>query len=70
MNKSLKERDYLVAATEKGKAEGKAEGKVEGEQIGFNKAAREVAKKLLQKGIDLNEVAELTGLSVAELAKL
>ena len=66
MNKSLKERDYLVAATEKGKAE----GKVEGEQIGFNKAAREVAKKLLQKGIDLNEVAELTGLSVAELSKL
>jgi predicted transposase/invertase (TIGR01784 family) len=53
MNKSLKERDYLVAATEKGKVEGEQigleKGKAEGEQIGFNKAAREVAKKLLQK---------------------
>ena len=38
--------------------EGKAEGKAE------------VAKKLLKKGIDLDEVSELTGLSEADLADL
>ena len=47
---------------EKGKAEGKAAGKGE--------KAIEVAKKLLKKGINLNEVAELTGLDAADLAKL
>jgi predicted transposase/invertase (TIGR01784 family) len=58
--------DAFLEGEARGKAEGKAEGIAEGEL----KKARELAKKLLKKKIPLDEVAELTGLSVEELAKL
>ena len=78
MNKSLKERDYLVSATEKGKAEGRAEGraegKAEGEKIGLEKgkaeAKEEVAKNMLGSGMTVDQVAEFTGLSIERLKKL
>ncbi len=42
----------------------------EGKVLGKAEALQELAKKLLKKGIDPNEVTELTGLNAAELAKL
>ena len=45
-----------------GKAEGKAEGKIE-QQIAM-------AKKCLQKGMIVEEIADLTGLSIEEIQKL
>ena len=65
-NESLKERDYIVSAEEKGRDEGieigKAEGKIEGKI--------EVAKNLLLQNIDINVVASATGLSIEQIKKL
>ena len=65
-NESLKERDYIVSAEEKGIEIGKAEGKAKG------KAERniEIAKNLLSQNIDINTISTATGLSVKEIIKL
>jgi predicted transposase/invertase (TIGR01784 family) len=58
----------MIEASTVKKAEEKAEakGKVEGE---YNKAI-EIAKKLLLKDNSINEIADLTGLSIADIEKL
>jgi predicted transposase/invertase (TIGR01784 family) len=61
-NESLKERDYIVSAEEKGIEIGKAEGKAE-EKI-------EIAKNLLKAGLEVNVIAVSTGLSIEEIGKL
>jgi len=47
--------------------DGKAEGREEGEQIGITKGERlgleKTAKKMIAKGMSIQEVSELTGLS-------
>lgn len=57
-----------------GREEGKAEGREEGEQIGLEKGklaqAYETAKAMKLKRIDLNVIAECTGLSMEEINKL
>lgn len=53
-------------AIEEGLAEGRERGLAEGREI----ERRDLAKKLLQKGMPSEEVCDLTGLSVEELAKL
>jgi len=65
-NESLKERDYIVSAEEKGIEIGKAEGKAKG------KAERniEIAKNLLSQNIDINTISTSTGLSIADIQKL
>ena len=50
-----------------GKAEGLIEGKVEGRAEGEMQAKRNIASKLLQEGISADKVADITGLSEAEL---
>ena len=49
-----------------GRAEGIAEGRVEGRAEGF----MEVAKKMLDKGMSAEVVADMTGLSLDEVFKL
>ena len=61
-NESLKERDYIVSAEEKGIEIGKAEGKAERDI--------EIAKKMLTKGKAIEEIMEFTDLSLAEIQKL
>jgi hypothetical protein len=56
--------------TEKWIAEGKAEGKAEGEAIGEEKKALEIAKNLITKGWNVNEVAEITKLSINKVKTL
>ena len=62
MNKYLKERDYLVSATEKGRAEGKAEGKEE--------KAIEVAREMLLDSMTIEKVAKFTKLPIERVAAL
>ena len=61
-NESLKERDYIVSAEEKGIEIGKAEGKAE-EKI-------EIAKNLLSQNIDINTISTVTGLPVEKINAL
>ena len=54
------------AREKKGFADGKAEGLTEGEK----KKQIEIAKKMKQKNIPIDEIAELTGLSKEEIENL
>lgn len=66
------------AAKEKGMAEGRAEGRAEGMAEGMakgmaegkTKAIIETAKRLLSMGLDMEQVAQGTGLSIEEVRKL
>ena len=55
---SMKGRDYLISAEEKGKAEGKAEEKIE------------IARKMLSKGKNIEEIIDITDLSVEEIKEI
>ena len=57
---------YIEDEREESYAEGKAEGKAEGEE----KRSRDIAVRLLQRGLPLETIAEDTGLSVEQLWKL
>ena len=58
----------------KGLVEGEAIGMKKGEAIGMEKGAKakavEMAKKMLSKGFDKQTVAEMSGLTVAEVERL
>ena len=73
-NESLKERDYIVSAEEKGIEIGKAEGKAEGIEIGKTegeaKKAIEIARAMLLDGDSTDKVAKITGLTILEIEKL
>ena len=65
----------IVEGVERGKAEGIAEGKREGKREGRREGRREnmfaTAKRLLANGkLMLKEIAECTGLSLAQVKKL
>jgi predicted transposase/invertase (TIGR01784 family) len=49
---------------------GKEEGLVEGETKGKAKNKADIAKKMLNKGIELSLIAELTGLTEAEICEI
>ena len=53
-----------------GKAEGLAEGRAEGLAEGEARANREIARKMLAKEMPVQDIAELTGISVSELKNL
>ncbi len=66
-------RDYLTninSARRQGKQEGVAEGEAKGRAEGKTEATRSFALKLLQKGFELPEVAELTGLSLEQITQI
>lgn len=46
------------------------EGKAEGEQIGIEKEKIEIAKTMLQKSMDAQTIAEITGLLIEEIESL
>ena len=49
---------------------GKQEGLREGEEEGLKKSKREIAKKMLADGMDINKIVRLTELSKEEVAAL
>ena len=72
-NRKLAIWDYNVniqMATDKGKEEGLAEGEKIGEKTGRNLEKEEMAKKLKQKGMKIEEIIEITGLSKEKINSL
>ena len=53
-----------------GRYEGRQEGRYEGRQEGVYNTTRAFAIKLLKRDMDLNEVADLTGMSIEQLETL
>jgi len=53
-----------------GKVEGKAEGKAEGKVEGKEERNLEIALQMKAKGMDINLIAEITGLSIEEVKDL
>jgi predicted transposase/invertase (TIGR01784 family) len=72
------EKTFYEAAKREGMEEGIEEGRKEGRKEGIEKGIEkgrkeekiEIAKKCLQKGMDISEIIELTGLSKEEIEKL
>ena len=62
--------DVISTAKIEGLEEGRAEGRVEGEAIGANKKNIENARKMKSKGYPIEDIAEITGLSIEEIEKL
>ena len=72
-NESLKERDYIVSAEEKGIEIGKAEGKAEGIEIGEARLREEknmIARAMLLDGDSVEKIARITGLSIKKINEL
>ena len=55
---------------EKGKEEGRKEGIEEGIEKGIEKSRKELAMKLLARKTPLDDIADLTDLSIEEIKKL
>lgn len=60
-------KNSLDTSFEEGKAEGKEEGKAEGKAEGEHSKAIKVAQKCLLKGMSIEDTAEMTELSIAEV---
>ncbi|WP_375319441.1 Rpn family recombination-promoting nuclease/putative transposase [Candidatus Tisiphia endosymbiont of Oplodontha viridula] len=70
VNESLKQRDYLLSAEEKGREEGIEKGREEGFEKGEEKKAIAMAKKMLAKRKPIDEIIEFTELTLEEINKL
>jgi predicted transposase/invertase (TIGR01784 family) len=55
---------------QKGRAEGWAEGRAEGEKKGREEGIRTTALKMKQKGLPADLIAEMTGMSIADIETL
>ena len=55
---------------EEGLQEGKEEGIKEGREEGAKKKSFDIAKRMLEKGIDVETISELTGLTEKEISEL
>lgn len=64
------QRSVIETGWLEGRAEGRVEGKAEGVVEGKNEGLREVARKAKGRGMALEDIVELTGLSREEVVKL
>ena len=55
---------------EEGHKVGKEEGLKEGREEGAKQNSCDIAKRMLEKGIDVETISELTGLTEKEISKL
>ena len=55
---------------EEGLKEGKEEGRKEGREEGAKQKSFDIAKRMLEKGIDIETISELTGLTEKEISEL
>ena len=55
---------------EEGHKEGKEEGLTEGRAEGAKQNSCDIAQRMLQKGIDIETISELTGLTGKEISEL
>ena len=56
-----------IEGLKEGKIEGLKEGKIEGLKEGEKNKSIEIAKNMLKKGLDVNTIAELTGLNIEQI---
>ena len=62
--------NQLYYAKEEGLAEGREEGREEGLAEGKTEERLEIAKKMLEMGLSVEQITEATGLSEEEVLKL
>ena len=60
----------LNNARKEGEAIGEKRGEKRGEKLGEKRSKEEIAKKMKQKGIDIGEISDITGLSLDEIEKI
>ncbi len=78
LKEAVQAQDTLTAAKLEGEQIGREKGKIEGEKIGREKGKLEgkleesitIARNMLQKGLDINLIVEITGLSRVEVETL
>ena len=62
--------DVIDSAKLEGRLEGRLEGKIEGKLEGIEQERLSNARKMKNKGLDSTMIADITGLSLDEIAKL
>ena len=55
---------------EEGLKEGHKKGRAEGREEGAKQKSFDIAKRMLEKGIDIETISELTGLTAEEVSRL
>lgn len=63
-------KDSFAEGRAEGHAEGRAEGIAEGRAEGIEFSKVEIARKMLQRGMAVEEVAELTNMTVQDIKKI
>ena len=70
MNTARDTYNQIAYAHETGHKEGREEGREEGIEIGLEKKAYEIAQRMIAKGLDVDTIADLTGLTKDEILAL
>ena len=70
MNTARDTYNQIDYALNKGIGIGREEGREEGIEIGLEKKAYEIARKMIAKGLDVDTIADLTGLTMDEILTL
>ena len=70
MNTERDTYNQIEYARESGREEGREEGRKEGRAEGAKQKSFDIAKRMLEKGIDIETILELTGLTAEEVSML
>ena len=70
MNTARDTYNQIAYAHETGHKEGREEGREEGIEIGLEKKAYEIAQRMIAKGLDVDTIADLTGLTMDQILTL
>ena len=70
MNTERDTYNQIEYARETGREEGRQEGREEGRAEGAKQKSFDIAKRMLEKGIDIETISELTGLTAEEVSRL
>ncbi|TCW60130.1 hypothetical protein C5O22_13285, partial [Treponema sp. J25] len=63
-------KEGLTLGEERGRLEGRNEGRLEGMALGEEKNRRETARRMKARGIEIDIITEVTGLSREEIEEL
>ena len=70
MNTERDTYNQIEYARESGREEGLKEGREKGRAEGVKQNSFDIAKRMLEKGIDIETISELTGLTAEEVSRL
>ena len=70
MNTERDTYNQIEYARESGREEGREEGRKEGRAEGAKQKSFDIAKRMLEKGINIETISELTGLTAEEVSML